>query len=82
MGLEASLETDPPPTSITFLSKKKEKLKKKKIRKKLNFTGDIWFMTQDRWGEVNLLSKFQIPSFIGLGVEMLRRKGSVAETMI
>ena len=27
-------------------------------------------MTRDRWGEVNLISKFQLPSIYGLGVKV------------
>ena len=45
MVLEASLETDPPPTSFTFLSKKKEKLKKKIIRKKMKLY--MWHVVHD-----------------------------------
>ena len=47
----ATLTTDPPPTNFTALAKKKKK-------------GDMWHLTPDTWqvGEVNLLSKFQLPS--------------------
>ena len=30
-------------------------------------------MTCDRWGEVNLLSKFRLPSFYGLGMKVCLR---------
>ena len=39
-------------------------------------------MTCDKWGEVNLLSKLQVPSFKGLGFMMFLRlggKGSLNE---
>ena len=34
-------------------------------------THDMWHMTHDKWGEVNLLSKFWLPSSKGLGVKIL-----------
>ena len=33
-------------------------------------TSDGWHMTNNSWGEVSLLAKFQLPSFFGLGVKM------------
>ena len=33
-------------------------------------TCDTWQVTHDMWGEVNLLSKFQLSSFYGLGVKV------------
>ena len=35
-----------------------------------NMTHDTWHITCDRVGEVNLLSKFQLPSSYGLGVKV------------
>ena len=56
--------TDPPPTTSITLQKK--------ICIFLLFdgqvTGDMGHITHDRWKEVNLLSKFQLPSFYALGV--------------
>ena len=36
-------------------------------------TCDMWHVTQDRWKEVNLLSKFQLPSSYRLGVKVFWR---------
>ena len=36
-------------------------------------TRDMWHMTCDRWGEVKLLSKCQLPSSYGLGVKVFWR---------
>ena len=36
-------------------------------------THDMWHLTRDRNGEVNLLSKFQLPSSYGLGMKVCRR---------
>ena len=66
--------------------------------KKIHMTSDIWNMTSDTWhvtynrwhmtcdtwkvGEVDLLSKFQLPSFYGLGVKVFWRyvhKGSLTD---
>ena len=33
-------------------------------------TFDMWHMPRDRWGEVNILSKFQLPSYYVLGVKV------------
>ena len=33
-------------------------------------TRDMWHMACDRWGDVNLLSKSQLPSSYGLGVKV------------
>ena len=44
-------------------------------------TCDMWHVTCDRWGEMHLLSKFQLPSSNGLGFMMLWRlevKGSLS----
>ena len=44
---------------------------------------DTWHVTHDRWGEVNLLSKCQVPCSHGLGVKVFWRiegKGSVTES--
>ena len=62
----APLITDPSPNSFNTL-----------FKKILHVTNahDMWYvtcdtlhMTGERWEEVNLLSKFQLPSFQGLGV--------------
>ena len=42
----------------------------------------MWHMTCDRWEEVNLLSKFRLPSSYGLGVKLFGRyfqKGWLAD---
>ena len=36
-------------------------------------TCDMWHGTPDRWWEVNILSKFQVPSSYGLGVKIFWR---------
>ena len=36
---------------------------------------DMWHGTHNRWGEVNLLLKFQLPSSFGLGMKVYRRFG-------
>ena len=67
----APLVTDPPPNSFTTLSKRKEIWP---------LTCDIWHMAYgiwhviyDRWREVNLLSKFQLPSSYGFGMKVFWR---------
>ena len=48
----------------------------------LDMQTDMWHMTLDMWGEVNLFSKFQLPSSYGLGVKMFWRyfhQGSVTQ---
>ena len=45
-------------------------------------TCDMWTMTHDRWGEVNFLSNFELPSTNGLGVKVFWRyfhKGSLSQ---
>ena len=45
-------------------------------------TGEMWHMTHSRWGKVNLVSQFQLPSSYGLGVKVFWRyfhKGWVTE---
>ena len=42
----------------------------------------MWHVTHDKWGEVNLLSKFELPSSYGLGVKVFWRyfhKGSLSQ---
>ena len=38
-------------------------------------TGDMWHVTCDTWRELNILSKFQVPSSYGLGVKVSWRFG-------
>ena len=38
-----------------------------------HMTCDSWSVTRDRWEEVNLLSKLQLPSSYGLGVKVLTK---------
>ena len=62
-----------PPTGLTTLKKTGKK------------TCDMWHMTHDRWGKVNLLSKFQLRSFHGLGLKVFWRyfhKGWLTDLLI
>ena len=38
-----------------------------------HLTPGMWHMTRDRWGQVNLLSNFQLSSSYGLGVKVFWR---------
>ena len=38
-------------------------------------TCDMWHMTHHTWSEVNILSKFQLSSFNGLGIMLLLISG-------
>ena len=55
---------------VTPLCKKQ---KQQKTCYRWHMTCDWWHMTHYRWGEVNILSKFQLPSSYALGVKVFLR---------
>ena len=79
----ALLLTDPPPTSSTTLWKKKKKMYLY-ICNKRHLISDMWHVTYDTWGGMNILKKIQVPNFFGLEVNVFWRfwgKGLLTESV-
>ena len=65
------------PSTTSFTTWSNEEEKKKHVWyltcDRWQVTNDMWHVTCDMWREVNILSKFQVPSSYGLGVKVFWR---------